>query len=171
MSLPTARLGVTDLEITRVGFGAWALGGGSWVYGWGSQGELNIGQLVRERHPGRCRLIGFTTYTGTVTAASDWDGPAERKWVRPALPGSVEELFHDTGKKEFMISFAHAPQAAQALGSAREETGHRGHLPPGHRTAKPLLPGPDGRPVRRGDPHRRNPGRRTAGTHPPVGTG
>ena len=31
-------------------------------------------------------LIGFTTYTGTVTAASDWGGPAERKRVRPAIP-------------------------------------------------------------------------------------
>jgi erythromycin esterase-like protein len=65
----------------------------------GSQGELNIGQLIRERHPRGCRLIGFTTYTGTVTAASDWDGPAERKWVRPALPDSAEELFHDAGEK------------------------------------------------------------------------
>src|SRR5205823_11644516 len=51
----------------------------------GSQGELNIGQLVRERHANDCALIGFTTYTGTVTAADTWDGPAERKDVRPAL--------------------------------------------------------------------------------------
>ena len=87
----------------------------------GSQGELDIGQLVRERHPGSCRLLGFTTYTGTVTAASDWGGPAERKWVRPALPDSVEELFHDAGEKGFMLSFGHAPQAAQALRSARAE--------------------------------------------------
>lgn len=87
----------------------------------GSQGELDIGQLVRERHPGNCRLLGFTTYTGTVTAASDWGGPAERKWVRPALPDSVEELFHDAGEKGFMLSFGHAPQAAQALRSARAE--------------------------------------------------
>ena len=87
----------------------------------GSQGELDIGQLARERHPGSCRLLGFTTYTGTVTAASDWGGPAERKWVRPALPDSVEELFHDAGEKGFMLSFGHAPQAAQALRSARAE--------------------------------------------------
>jgi erythromycin esterase-like protein/predicted phosphoribosyltransferase len=87
----------------------------------GSQGELDIGQLVRERHPGSCRLLGFTTYTGTVTAASDWGGPAERKWVRPALPDSVEELFHDAGEKGFMLSFGHAPQAAQTLRSARAE--------------------------------------------------
>jgi erythromycin esterase-like protein/predicted phosphoribosyltransferase len=87
----------------------------------GSQGELDVGQLVRERHPGSCRLLGFTTYTGTVTAASDWGGPAERKWVRPALPDSVEELFHDAGEKGFMLSFGHAPQAAQVLRSARAE--------------------------------------------------
>jgi erythromycin esterase-like protein/predicted phosphoribosyltransferase len=87
----------------------------------GSQGELDLGQLVRERYPGNCCLLGFTTYTGTVTAASDWGGPAERKWVRPALPDSVEELFHDAGEKGFMLSFGHAPQAAQALRSARVE--------------------------------------------------
>jgi aryl-alcohol dehydrogenase-like predicted oxidoreductase len=39
MSLPTARLGTTDVDITRVGFGAWALGGGSWVFGWGTQDD------------------------------------------------------------------------------------------------------------------------------------
>jgi erythromycin esterase-like protein len=39
--------------------------------------------------------IGFTTYDGTVTAASDWDGPAERKNVRPGHPESYEALFHD----------------------------------------------------------------------------
>ncbi len=87
----------------------------------GSQGELNIGQLAREHHPGNCRLLGFTTYTGTVTAASDWGGPAERKWVRPALPDSVEELFHDTGEKGFMLSFGHPSPAAQVLRSARAE--------------------------------------------------
>ncbi|MDX6333540.1 MAG: hypothetical protein QOG05_880 [Streptosporangiaceae bacterium] len=87
----------------------------------GSQGELDIGQLTRERHPGNSRLIGFTTYTGTVTAASDWGGPAERKLVRPALADSVEELFHDTGEKGFLLSFRHAAQAAQVLRSARLE--------------------------------------------------
>src|SRR2546423_7884300 len=37
-----------------------------------TQGQLNVGQLVRERHGGDCRLVGFTTFTGTVTAADDW---------------------------------------------------------------------------------------------------
>jgi erythromycin esterase-like protein len=87
----------------------------------GSQGELTIGQLVRERHPDDCRLIGFTTHTGTVTAADDWGGPAQRKWVRPALPDSVEELLHETGQKEFLLPFGHAHRAARALRSARLE--------------------------------------------------
>jgi len=84
-------------------------------------GELNVGQLVRERHPGDCRVVGFTTYTGTVTAAGDWEGSAERKWVRPALPDSVEELMHEVGEKEFMLRFDGAPRSADALGSARLE--------------------------------------------------
>jgi erythromycin esterase-like protein len=86
-----------------------------------SLGEYNVGQLVRERHAGRCVLLGFTTSTGTVTAADDWGGRAERKRVRPALPGSVEEVLHQVGQKEFLLRFAEAPRAAEALRSARLE--------------------------------------------------
>jgi erythromycin esterase-like protein/predicted phosphoribosyltransferase len=86
-----------------------------------ARGELNIGQLVRERHLGDCRLIGFTTYTGTVTAADDWDEPAERKWVRPALAGSVEELLHEAGEGDFLLPFGAARRSADALRSARLE--------------------------------------------------
>ena len=35
----TAPLGNTGLEITRVGFGAWAIGGGGWEFGWGPQDD------------------------------------------------------------------------------------------------------------------------------------
>ncbi len=59
------------------------------------RGELNIGQLACEKYGDNAVLVGFTTHNGTVTAASDWGGPAERKKVRPALPGSYEALFHD----------------------------------------------------------------------------
>ncbi len=38
-ALPTVPLGRTGLEITRVGFGAWAIGGGGWEYGWGPQDD------------------------------------------------------------------------------------------------------------------------------------
>lgn len=60
----------------------------------GQRGELNVGQLVRERYGGDAVLIDFTTHHGTVTAASDWRGPAERKNVRPALPDSYEAMLH-----------------------------------------------------------------------------
>jgi erythromycin esterase-like protein len=67
-------------------------------------GEWNVGQLVRERHGDEARLVGFTTNTGTVTAADDWDGPAERKRVRPGLPGSYEELFHEVDVPRFLLA-------------------------------------------------------------------
>jgi erythromycin esterase-like protein/predicted phosphoribosyltransferase len=69
----------------------------------GQAGELNLGQLVRERVGPNALLVGFSTYTGTVTAASDWGGPAERKRVRRALPGSWEELFHDVKESRFLV--------------------------------------------------------------------
>jgi erythromycin esterase-like protein len=64
----------------------------------GERGELNLGQLVREHFDKEAVSIGFTTYDGTVTAASDWDGPAERKNVRPGHCDSYEALFHDAGR-------------------------------------------------------------------------
>src|SRR5438105_7443290 len=67
----------------------------------GEAGELNVGQLVRERYGTDACLIGFTTHEGTVTAASQWDGPAEMKNVRPSLPGSYERQFHDCGIRQF----------------------------------------------------------------------
>jgi erythromycin esterase-like protein len=69
----------------------------------GRDGELNLGQLVRERYGDRSYLIGATTHVGTVTAASDWDEPVERKRVRPSLAGSYERLFHDTGLARFVL--------------------------------------------------------------------
>src|SRR2546423_1057297 len=79
-----------------------------------ARGEFNVGQLVRERFGGESFGIGFTTNTGTVTAASDWGGVAERKRVRPALKGSYEELFHAVGLPRFWIDLR-APHEATAL--------------------------------------------------------
>jgi erythromycin esterase-like protein len=70
------------------------------------RGELNIGQLVRERHGSEALLVGFTTHAGTVTAASDWGGIAERKRVRPAMSGSWEALFHGAGVPDFILDTA-----------------------------------------------------------------
>lgn len=79
------------------------------------RGELNLGQLIRERYSKEAVLIGFTTHAGTVTAASDWDAPAERKKVRPSLPGSYEHLFHETGLPRFWLEFNKHPRLADRL--------------------------------------------------------
>ncbi|HVD00075.1 MAG TPA: erythromycin esterase family protein [Candidatus Dormibacteraeota bacterium] len=78
-------------------------------------GELTLGRLVRERHPGDCLLGGFTTYSGTVTAADDWGAPVRRKKVRPATDGSVEEMFHRVGEEGFAIPFPSSPGWAERL--------------------------------------------------------
>jgi erythromycin esterase-like protein len=67
------------------------------------RGELNVGQLVREREGRNAVLVGFTTHTGTVMAASDWGAPAERKQVVPARPDSHEGFMHETGLERFML--------------------------------------------------------------------
>jgi len=69
----------------------------------GERGEINVGQLLRQRYGADARSIGFTTYDGTVTAVSDWDSAAERKTVRPALDGSIEALMHDVGIAQFAL--------------------------------------------------------------------
>jgi erythromycin esterase-like protein len=81
----------------------------------GDSGEWNLGQLVRERHGTEAALVGFTTWRGTVTAADDWDQPARRKNVRPALAGSYESLFHEVGRPSFLF----VPPAADAAPPAR----------------------------------------------------
>lgn len=70
----------------------------------GHAGEWNIGQLARQSYREDAVLIGFTSYGGTVTAASNWDGPAERKTVRPALPDSYEALFHGVDCPSFFLT-------------------------------------------------------------------
>jgi erythromycin esterase-like protein len=72
----------------------------------GERGELNVGQLARQRYRDECVLVGFTTYDGTVTAASEWGGPAERKRVRPALAESHEALLHGSGEKRVWLDMA-----------------------------------------------------------------
>lgn len=70
----------------------------------GDRGEWNVGQLARDRYGRDAVLIGFTTYEGTVTAASNWGAPAERKSVRPGLTGSYESVFHAVGLGRFFLN-------------------------------------------------------------------
>jgi erythromycin esterase-like protein/predicted phosphoribosyltransferase len=87
----------------------------------GQRGELNVGQLTREKYGHEAVLVGFTTHHGTVTAASDWGKPAERKRVRPALAGSYEALFHTTGRDRFLLIPNDSDAVAQQLSAPRLE--------------------------------------------------
>jgi erythromycin esterase-like protein len=102
----------------------------------GEAGEFNVGQLVRERYADESVLVGFTTHHGTVTAASNWDAPAERKRVRPALPGSYEALFHEVAIPRFMLDLRNGdpaeslrePRLERAIGVIyRPETERQSH--------------------------------------------
>jgi erythromycin esterase-like protein len=85
------------------------------------QGQLNLGQLVRERFGRDAFNIGFSTYTGTVTAASEWGAPAERRRVRPRLPGSYEAVFHTVGIPHFLLSLRDGGEVADGLREWRLE--------------------------------------------------
>jgi erythromycin esterase-like protein len=100
----------------------------------GQRGELNLGQLMRERFPGTTALIGYTTAHGTVTAASDWGEPLEMKRVRPALPDSYEHLFHDLAVPRFFLPIRDGrhlmmkPRLQRAIGVIyRPETERQSH--------------------------------------------
>ncbi len=69
----------------------------------GQLGEINIGQLMKETYKDQAKLIGFTTYSGTVSAATEWDGTVERKQVRPALANSYEAVLHQAEIPNFML--------------------------------------------------------------------
>jgi erythromycin esterase-like protein len=102
----------------------------------GDSGEWNVGQLARERFGGRVKSIGFSTFTGTVTAATDWGEPAERRWVRPALAGSYEALLHGIGIPAFylrtddptVVDAFREPRLQRAIGVIyRPETERQSH--------------------------------------------
>jgi len=85
------------------------------------RGELNVGQLVRERHGRDAVLVGFSTHHGSVTAATDWGAPAERKQVVPARDDSIEGLMHASGLARFMLPLRDDARLAQALRRPRLE--------------------------------------------------
>jgi len=69
----------------------------------GERGELNVGHLMRRFHDGASVLVGFTTYTGEVRAASAWGAQGQKMKVRPALAESYSGLFHETGIPNFLL--------------------------------------------------------------------
>ncbi|MBC7973755.1 MAG: protein-L-isoaspartate(D-aspartate) O-methyltransferase [Myxococcales bacterium] len=68
-----------------------------------ARGELNVGQLVKERFGDQARAIGFGTHSGTVAAAPTWGAEMEVMDVRPSLADSHERLCHDPGVSAFVL--------------------------------------------------------------------
>jgi erythromycin esterase-like protein len=82
------------------------------------RGELNIGQLCRERFGTEAALIGFGTHTGTVACATDWDEPMQVKHVNTSRPDSYERLAHDSGVDRFLLDLregVHDPLREQLM--------------------------------------------------------
>ena len=99
-------------------------------------GECNVGQLVRESvGKEQAFLVGFTTSTGTVTAAHDWGGAAESRKIRMALPESYEGLFRQSRLERFYLPLCgkagevlKAPMLERAIGVLyRPETEYQSH--------------------------------------------
>ena len=103
-------------------------------------GEVNVGQLVRERHGHEgVVLVGFGSYRGRVIAGRRWDSPMERMRVPPAREGSWEDVLHQAGAEDKLLLLASAeptpellqPRGHRAIGVVyRPESEHHGNYVP-----------------------------------------
>src|SRR5206468_851320 len=83
-------------------------------------GEVNLGQLARERYgEADAVLVGFGTHQGTVIAGREWGAPWEEMRVPPGRDGSWEDVLHRAGGGDRMLIFDTAP--------APELSAWRGH--------------------------------------------
>lgn len=80
------------------------------------RGEVNLGQVLKERLGARVLSIGFLTYRGRVLAAPEWGLRGQEFEVRPALPDSVAGLLQSLGRGPLLIwSDAIGPDERSAL--------------------------------------------------------
>lgn len=85
-------------------------------------GEVNIGQLCRERHGAeKCFLVGFGSYEGTVTAGRAWDAPTETMNLPKGRKGSWEDLMHKAGAEDKLLLFT----GEENEGDLLQKLGHR----------------------------------------------
>jgi erythromycin esterase-like protein len=87
----------------------------------GRRGEHNIGQLCRQWFETEATLVGFGTHTGTVAAATDWDGEMEIKQVRPSREDSYEGVSHQAGLERFLLDLRPDRPVREALIEPRLE--------------------------------------------------
>jgi aryl-alcohol dehydrogenase-like predicted oxidoreductase len=109
--LRTASLGETGLEITRVGFGAWAIGGGGWEFGWGPQADdESIAAIHRALERGvnwidTAAAYGFGRSEQVAGRALDGLSGAERPYVftkASLLEGPGRTVVHNLKRDSIM---------------------------------------------------------------------
>jgi erythromycin esterase-like protein len=75
------------------------------------EGEVNLGELARERQGDRgVVLVGFGSHRGSVIAGHEWDAPMERMRVPPGRPGSWEDVLHQAGADNKLLIFREAEE-------------------------------------------------------------
>ena len=74
---------------------------------------------MREAYGADAVLVGQSTFTGSVTAASTWGGPARTRQVAAAREDSTEALLHESGPPNLMLVIGADAQADAALQSTR----------------------------------------------------
>jgi erythromycin esterase-like protein len=85
-------------------------------------GEVNIGQLARERYGAdRVVLVGFASHEGTVVAGDSWGSRTQTMPVPPAQPGSLEAVLHAAAPPRALSVFPRA----QRPDLLTDELGHR----------------------------------------------
>jgi protein-L-isoaspartate(D-aspartate) O-methyltransferase len=77
-----------------------------------ARGEINVGQLCRQKFGTGAYIVGFGTDHGTVAAASHWDGPMEIKQIRPSREGSYESLCHAADVQSFLLPLGRSAHPA-----------------------------------------------------------
>ena len=116
----------------------------------GAHGELTLGQLVRQRWADEALLVGFTTDTGTVTAASEWGGAGRAEAGASGDGGQLGVGVPRAAATTGSCCRSSTGPSWRRRGAAR--AGDRRDLPARDRTGQPLVPRPHGRAVRRGGP-------------------
>ena len=115
-----------------------------------ARGELNLGQLCRERFGAAAYIVGFGTDHGTVAAATDWGGPMETKRVRPArataTSGSVTSR---TCARSCCTCVIRAGASCAPSSWTRGSSARSACLPPRDGARESLLPRDPADPVRR----------------------
>ena len=104
-----------------------------------SRGEYNIGHLCRREFGGQCYTIGFGTNSGTVAAASNWDGQMEIKTVSPLFRRVTSDVAMRPIRLFLPQPASASPGKVSKLAKAASGACNRCYIPAGNRTRQPLL--------------------------------